>query len=132
MCNATVERIVDCAHHHKIQSILELKKETAWLDTDQFGNKVIYLIQRHAAPPASPFTCTPLRPTMSSTANTICLPEYPLAQRKNKCSACGKEGHNARNKICVNHPSCMATVADKENVCVPFNSLDTPMVYPNR
>jgi ATP-dependent DNA helicase RecQ len=103
--NSMLDRIVDCAHHRKIHSVLELKKETGWTDADRFGNEVVLLIQSLAPPGASPFAMTPLSRTPSA-SNTIVLPPTPSTpspclattsnapKRKNKCSACGQEGHN--------------------------------------
>ncbi|KIJ62203.1 hypothetical protein HYDPIDRAFT_53733, partial [Hydnomerulius pinastri MD-312] len=106
MCTTTLERIVDCAHHRKINSINELKRETGWPDADQFGNEVIAIIHRHAAPPTLPFVSTPLRPTTSSTLNsTPAAASSSAPKRKNKCGACRLEGHNARSRICLKHPS---------------------------
>ncbi|KIK96814.1 hypothetical protein PAXRUDRAFT_10564 [Paxillus rubicundulus Ve08.2h10] len=77
MCNAIVERIVDCAHHCKIASVQELKREMGWSDADQFGGEVITLIQRHAAPLATPFVSTPLRLITSSTVNATQALQVP-------------------------------------------------------
>ncbi|KAI5982404.1 P-loop containing nucleoside triphosphate hydrolase protein [Pisolithus albus] len=60
MCNTTLGRIVNCAHHHKINSIQDLRRETAWPDADRYGGEVLSLIQRHAVPLASPFISIPL------------------------------------------------------------------------
>ncbi|KIK76826.1 hypothetical protein PAXRUDRAFT_17914 [Paxillus rubicundulus Ve08.2h10] len=110
MCNAIIEHIVDCAHHCKIASVQELKRETGWSDADQFGGEVITLVQRHTAPLATPFVSTPLRPITSSTINAtqaLQVPSLlhttqagpsnvgaPVPKRKIKCGACGEEGHN--------------------------------------
>ncbi|KIJ12625.1 hypothetical protein PAXINDRAFT_82527, partial [Paxillus involutus ATCC 200175] len=133
MWNATVERIIDCAHHRKITSVPELKRETGWSDADQFGSEIIALVQRHAAPLPTPFVSTPLRLTASGTVNTAlpllldtapaspCPPPNTSApKRKNRCGACGQEGHNARNRTCSKHPSHTATAAGKENVHILF------------
>ncbi|KAI6123009.1 hypothetical protein EDD17DRAFT_1780857 [Pisolithus thermaeus] len=60
MCSAMLECIVDCAHHHKLSSIQDLKRETGWPDADQYRGEILSLIQRHVAPLASPFVSTPL------------------------------------------------------------------------
>lgn len=105
MCSATLERIVDCAHYRKINSVLDLKRETGWLDADQFGHEIITLIQAHSPSLPSPFASTPLRSTTSMAVNAPpalpdrCATPCPsststVQKRKNKCSACGQEGHN--------------------------------------
>ncbi|KAG1883258.1 hypothetical protein F4604DRAFT_1879014 [Suillus subluteus] len=128
--NSTLDRIVDCAHHRKIRSTLDLKKETGWTDADRFGSEIIMLIQRHAPPDASPFAMTPLSRS-SSTANTnvppllqtpsapspcTAAPAFNAPKRKNKCGACNQEGHNARNRVCPRHPSHTGT--NKENIFI--------------
>ena len=108
MPNATVDRIVDAAHHHKIRTIQELKKETGWTDADQFGTEVISIIEKHAAPPSLPFASTPLRPstTALNTAQPspsrlqVPAPSSGASKRRNKCSACGEEGHNGKSSSC--------------------------------
>ncbi|KAI6111299.1 hypothetical protein F5141DRAFT_1063610 [Pisolithus sp. B1] len=44
MCNAMLECIVNCAHHHKISSIQDLRREMTWPDVDQHGGEVLSLI----------------------------------------------------------------------------------------
>jgi len=70
MCSATLEHIIDCAHYHKINSVLDLKREIGWLDADEFGSAIITLIHTHSLPLLSPFVLTPLRPTTSVAVNT--------------------------------------------------------------
>ncbi|KAG2031717.1 hypothetical protein BDR03DRAFT_875382, partial [Suillus americanus] len=72
--NCTLDRIVDCAHHRKITSTLNLKRETGWTDADRFGNEIIALIQRHTPLTVSPFTTTPLRPSSSTTNANVLTP----------------------------------------------------------
>ncbi|KIK75090.1 hypothetical protein PAXRUDRAFT_19291 [Paxillus rubicundulus Ve08.2h10] len=119
MPNATLNRIVDCAHHRKIHTAQDLKWETGWMDTEHFGMEVVAITQRHTPPLPSPFVSTPLRPTSSNnTSITSCLRppttssttshtihSLNIPKRRNKCSACGHEGHNAHNRICAQHPS---------------------------
>ncbi|KAF8548114.1 hypothetical protein OG21DRAFT_1423656, partial [Imleria badia] len=50
MTHSTLDRIVDCAHHCKIQTPQDLKRETRWSDSEQFGDDFIALIRKHAAP----------------------------------------------------------------------------------
>ncbi|KIJ04907.1 hypothetical protein PAXINDRAFT_103972 [Paxillus involutus ATCC 200175] len=119
MPNSILDRIIDCAHHHKINTIQDLRKETGWTDAELFGEEVIGIIQRCTAPLPLPLISTPLRPSTSSAINTSALsvsntssldsissPSSVAPKRRTiKCGACGKEGHNSRNRICLKHPS---------------------------
>ncbi|KAI5983341.1 P-loop containing nucleoside triphosphate hydrolase protein [Pisolithus albus] len=49
MTNSTLDRIIDCAHHHKILTPQDLKRETTWADSDLYAGEVLSLIERHAA-----------------------------------------------------------------------------------
>jgi hypothetical protein len=103
--NCMLDRIIDCAHHHKINSILDLKKETGWMDSDRFGNEIITLIQRHAPPTTSPFVTTPLRHPSTGSVPVLATPcptartNAPNLKHKNKCSACNNEGHNGKFSV---------------------------------
>ena len=112
-----LDRIVDCAHHHKLQSTQDLKREMGWTDAEKFGDEIIVLVKLHAAPCSSPFVSTPLRNTPSSTgistpnvhtdmpspstpSTSLSLlhinPKHSGTKRCIKCSACGEEGHNGK------------------------------------
>jgi len=113
MTNATLEWIVDCAHHHKILSVQDMRRETGWPGADQFGLEIIAIIQKHAAPLPSPFVSSLLRPAITTapdatrshltapslaTNSSPCqlqMPGLPTRHRS-KCSACGQEGHNCK------------------------------------
>lgn len=93
MPNAMLDRIVDCVHHQKIQNIVDLKKETGWTDVESFGEEVIALIKKYALLPRSaPFATTPLRP-VTIPQSLVPVPAA-VEKRRNRCSACGLEGHN--------------------------------------
>ena len=62
-----LDQIVDCTHHHKLQSAQDLKWEMGWTDVEKFGDEIIVLVKLHAAPCSSPFVSTPLRNMPSST-----------------------------------------------------------------
>ena len=132
MPNAILDRIIDSAHHHKIQTVQDLKRETAggWTDAEKFGDEVVGIVRAHAP---TPFAASPLRPLTAAVTHPI----GGSSTRKNKCSACNHEGHNgnvflcltsylpvtvsclARNCICPNHPSrSQAGTQNKENVRV--------------
>ncbi|KAI6011187.1 hypothetical protein EDC04DRAFT_2580611 [Pisolithus marmoratus] len=86
MSDSMLSCIVDCAHHHKIETYEDLKRETGWIDSKLYGDEVLSLIQRHACPLSSVFISTPLS---CGTSSTITTPTCP-----SKCSACSQEGHN--------------------------------------
>ncbi|KAI6027926.1 hypothetical protein PISMIDRAFT_112095 [Pisolithus microcarpus 441] len=113
MCNAMLDHIVNCTHHHKISSIQDLRRETAWPDADRYRGEVLSLIQRHVAPLASPFISIPLQEMMTSSnvltvghANPSLTLSSSGAWRKVKCGACGQEGHNGKSScLSIIHPS---------------------------
>ncbi|KIK78749.1 hypothetical protein PAXRUDRAFT_163135 [Paxillus rubicundulus Ve08.2h10] len=72
MTNALLDRIIDCAHHHKIHTTQDLRKETSWTDSEKYGEEVVAIIRQHAAPLPSPFNTIPLRSGMGllTAANT--------------------------------------------------------------
>ncbi|KAG1888767.1 hypothetical protein F4604DRAFT_1569558, partial [Suillus subluteus] len=109
--NAILDWILDCTHHRKIQSVYDLKWETGWTDAEVFGEKVITLIKQHAAPLPSPFVTTPLRSISTTSFSNMPPTQSPS---NNQCGTCGLEGHNARNRVCEQHPS--RSGQNKENV----------------
>ncbi|KAI6117852.1 hypothetical protein EDD16DRAFT_1480984 [Pisolithus croceorrhizus] len=118
MTDSTLDRIVDCAHHRKIQTPQDLKRETTWADSDLYAGEVLSLIERHAALRKSLYISTPLRQSSASASASVSastLPTLPAKHRATKCSACGQEGHNTRNRLCLKHPS-NASPGNKENV----------------
>ncbi|KAG1736671.1 P-loop containing nucleoside triphosphate hydrolase protein [Suillus paluster] len=122
MPNAMLDRIVDCVHHHKIQNILDLKKETGWTDVENFGEEVITLIKKYMPLPHPVlFTTTPL--TRPGPVQPQPLAPVPAAveRRRNRCSACSLEGHNARNRVCNRHPS--RSGQNKENATTLTSTL---------
>ncbi|KAI6103603.1 hypothetical protein F5141DRAFT_1007446, partial [Pisolithus sp. B1] len=110
MTNSTLDRIVDCAHHQKIQMPQDLKRETVWADSDLYASEVLSLVQRHAALCTSLFISTLLRQDTCmalSITNRITVPtmpqptsrgdsSLPMKHHTAKCSACSQEGHNCK------------------------------------
>ena len=123
MPNSILKHVVDCAHHNKIKTLQDLKKETGWTEADRLGSKVIALIQRHILPCSSPLVSTPLsrqvsqvsvlsslnldspspllRPTPVASTPIVGLGQFFTTSSDsghvrchNKCSVCGQEGHN--------------------------------------
>ncbi|KAG1724794.1 hypothetical protein EDB19DRAFT_1598936, partial [Suillus lakei] len=45
MLDLVLDRIVNCAHHHKISTTDDLRKEMRWSAVDRFGSDVIAIIQ---------------------------------------------------------------------------------------
>ncbi|KAG1842096.1 hypothetical protein C8R48DRAFT_619786 [Suillus tomentosus] len=86
MPNAILDRIIDSAHHRKIQTVQDLKRETGWTDAEKFGDDVVVIVRAHAP---TPFATNPLRPLTA-----VPHPIGGSSTRKNKCSACRQEGHN--------------------------------------
>ncbi|KAI6120803.1 hypothetical protein EV401DRAFT_2169641 [Pisolithus croceorrhizus] len=139
MTSATLNCIVNCAHHQKIQTCQDLKRETGWMNSDRFGDEVLNLIQQHTAPTmaTSLLVSTPLRrrgaaideelaagpssshftTIFSASSDSSNIP----TKRRSRCSACGQEGHNARNRVCPKHASHVSA-DDKENVSPPAHS----------
>ncbi|KAF7426082.1 hypothetical protein PC9H_008448 [Pleurotus ostreatus] len=103
--NDYLDRIVQCAHEFKICDVDDLVKETRWPLAAKYGPEVIDLIRRHGPqPPANP----PLATTAQLPNRTVGAAGDQQGQRektRNKCSSCGQAGHNARNRLCPQHPS---------------------------
>lgn len=148
MSDSILDRLVNCAHHEKIKTIEDFRKETHWLATDKYEPEVLAIIHRiiPVKVVSVALTNTPLqRRPLSTVANpprggNVALPSTVSAVKKtNRCSACQQEGHNSmycytlcstssgltcspeRNRICLLHPTHNAThtsTTDKENVRV--------------
>ncbi|KAG2148115.1 P-loop containing nucleoside triphosphate hydrolase protein [Suillus clintonianus] len=116
MPDSVLDRIVDCAQHTKIVTIQDLRKETRWSGSDEFGGDIITIIHRLFPVPASApvLTLAPLQHQSSSVSvnnsannnsannsanNNATPPSNPLqstARKASRCSACNIEGHNSR------------------------------------
>ncbi|KAJ6570683.1 P-loop containing nucleoside triphosphate hydrolase protein [Mycena sp. CBHHK59/15] len=96
MSNEVLQRIVDCAHVYKIQSIEQLARETRWAGATEFGFEVVALINEHRPVPTPPIllTSTPLSVRDENTPST----------NSRKCSKCKATGHIASNRKCPYHP----------------------------
>lgn len=91
MSNEVLQRIVDCAHHFKIQSTDQLLRETRWAGTTEFGIAVVVLIKEHRPMPEPPAPPTPSTPLAARTNNN----ETPAVRsvQLRKCSKCRAPGH---------------------------------------
>lgn len=49
--NGVMDRIVDCAHYGVLGSMQDLRREIQWSRVDEFGEQVLELIKKNAAPP---------------------------------------------------------------------------------
>ncbi|KAI6097501.1 hypothetical protein F5141DRAFT_1011223, partial [Pisolithus sp. B1] len=110
MMNSTLDCIINCTHHQKIQTPQDLKRETVWADNNLYASEVLSLVQRHAALHTSLFISTLLRQDTHmalSITNCITVPtvlqptsrgdsSIPVKRRTAKCSACSQEGHNCK------------------------------------
>lgn len=114
MPNLTLEHIVDCAHHRKINNAQDLRCEMGWPDAELYNGEIIMLLQKHAPPLSTPFITIPLKFTTSSAINASSslltpssatlpaaagtsngLPVANVPKCQNKCGACGTTGHNS-------------------------------------
>ncbi|KAJ7767607.1 hypothetical protein B0H16DRAFT_1412044 [Mycena metata] len=94
MPDDVLQRIVDCAHFHKIQTCTELLKETRWHRVSEDGEQILHLIHQHRPPPpphppppTPPAFVTPLR--VINTNGSVMLSTPKVRQ----CSKCGLYGH---------------------------------------
>ncbi|KAI6020766.1 hypothetical protein BKA83DRAFT_4055667 [Pisolithus microcarpus] len=49
MTSTMLNCIVNCAHHQKILTCQDLKRETRWMNSNWFGDEIVNIIQQHAA-----------------------------------------------------------------------------------
>ncbi|KAI6101838.1 hypothetical protein F5141DRAFT_1008755 [Pisolithus sp. B1] len=121
MTSTMLNCIVDCAHHCKILTCEDLKRETRWMNSDWYGDEVINLIQQHAAPTTSLLVSMPLiprgmalsgeqtagpslssqfTPSSSSHFTAVFLASSDSSnipvKHHSRCSTCGQEGHNGK------------------------------------
>ncbi|KAG2139340.1 hypothetical protein DEU56DRAFT_735728 [Suillus clintonianus] len=105
MADSVLDCLVNCAHHEKIRTIEDLRKETHWSSADKFGSEVLAIIH-HIIPVKvivrAALTNAPLqRDPLSTTSNppragNVALPSTVSDVKKtNRCSACQQEGHNS-------------------------------------
>lgn len=114
--NEFLERIVDCAHYKKIDTVVELKKQTQWAEADAYGEEILAMIRQHTTVPVPGawfetigFACSRSvsEASISSLATTTTnvtgavsavIPSRSHATAKprltaNKCSVCHQSGH---------------------------------------
>ncbi|KAG6375637.1 hypothetical protein JVT61DRAFT_3205 [Boletus reticuloceps] len=90
MPTKVLDRIIACAHAHKIKTLADLHKETSWSSAELYGNQIINLILHHIPIPtvASPFMAIPLQQTVPGPTAAAGI------KQRIHCSACHGEGHN--------------------------------------
>ncbi|KAF8415303.1 hypothetical protein L210DRAFT_3495955 [Boletus edulis BED1] len=119
MPTKVLDRIVTCAHAHKIKTVANLQKETSWSGAEHYGHQIVSLVLQHLPIPviAPLFTSAPLpRSNGVAPSPLTTLAPKPTTRRQIRCSACHGEGHNARNRDCPSHPSRRPTdTHNKEN-----------------
>ncbi|KAF8450850.1 hypothetical protein L210DRAFT_842835, partial [Boletus edulis BED1] len=99
---ATIDRIVNCAHHSKLRTVDDLRKETRWSGVALYGTEVLAIVNifipQQTNTPAlvrAPLLPRPvLQPCVQST-DLLPAPASTSGTKKNKCSACGLPGHNS-------------------------------------
>ncbi|KAK7015396.1 P-loop containing nucleoside triphosphate hydrolase protein, partial [Favolaschia claudopus] len=120
MSNEVLQRIVDCAHWYKIQTLEHLEKETRWAGAAEFGADVLALIDMYSPRPVPPEPeSTPLATHDSNGASSSVR-----TLRSRKCSKCGALDHIASNKKCPFHPQHRPQHIDEntEPPAVPFST----------
>ena len=104
---SVLDFILDLAHVHKLNSILDLKNQTSWCFAEEYGRDIIRFIEQHCpstemghASASSLFVSTPLhsQPDMfnSSTDNTL-LPAALKTRAQPQCGECGILGHRSES-----------------------------------
>ncbi|KIK26864.1 hypothetical protein PISMIDRAFT_94194 [Pisolithus microcarpus 441] len=132
MTSTMLNCIVNCAHHQKILTCQDLKRETRWMNSNWFGDEIVNIIQQHAAVgreasllgelgaaidnelAAGPLLSLHFTTIFLASGDSLNVP----SKCRSRCSACGQEGHNARNCVCPKHASHVSA-GDKENVSPP-------------
>jgi|SRR5882762_5621649 len=100
-------RILDLAHAHKINSVIDLKNQTSWCFSEEYGGDIIRLIEQFCpsfqpvqVPASSLFISTPLhsRPdTVNSSTHSTPLPAPLKTRAQPRCGDCGINRPTASN-----------------------------------
>lgn len=106
MSTDLLDRIVDLAHYHKINTLDDLRQQISWTFTDSHGPKILRLITQHLPSiQSSPFVSTPLQWRTRDALTSAPASPSPVmpAKRQIKCGACSAVGHNRELQfICYN------------------------------
>jgi len=105
--SSILNRILDLAHAHKINSVLDLKNQTSWCFAEEYGRDIIRLIKQHCpssqpgqASMSSLFVSTPLRSrpdTVNSSTHHTLLPTLLKTRAPPQCGECGIVGHRSES-----------------------------------
>lgn len=139
MSNEILQRVVDCAHFHKIESREQLERETRWAGAGEFGDEIVDLISKHR--PKPPPTADELNEGDSSSSSRVV--------KSRKCSKCGALDHIckvlppfypfvintpsvASNRKCPRHPqnqipSLLSSAAFQDENIAPLPGSDVPL-----
>jgi hypothetical protein len=138
-----LQRIVDCAHFHKIESREQLEKETRWAGAAELGDEVIALVQEHCPRPPAPVESDPT-PLAVRNDNAVASSATVKVIKARKCSKCGSSGHIgmspllsqfcrsncvfwlASNKKCPLHPQYLS----EQSTAEASNENTDPVVLP--
>lgn len=118
---AVLDRIVDAAHHLKLRTIDDLRKETRWSSTALYGTEVLAVVNKSIPQPQNvtalarvtvtvPSSCPvsqPQPPHSGGQCHDAVLPQAQastsssgvIKTRKSRCSACGLPGHNSKSSL---------------------------------
>ena len=95
------DRIVDCAHFNKIQTIEDLQKETKWDSASTYGTTILDIIRKWYPPKRASTLVVDLTnmPSQSSIpgSSTLALSNPTTSKRQlGRCSLCQQTGHNCK------------------------------------
>ncbi|KAI5986455.1 hypothetical protein EDC04DRAFT_2553148, partial [Pisolithus marmoratus] len=97
-----IDHIIDSAHHLKLQTINDLRKETHWLGVGLYGTEVLAIVHQIIPQPSDmpalirmPIpACSALQPHPQVQSPAVVASTFTSEVRKSRCSACGLSGHN--------------------------------------
>ena len=103
--SSILDCILDLAHAHKINSVLDLKNQTSWCFAEEYGGETIRAIEQHIpsiqtghASASSLFISTPLHSwsdTINSSTDDTLLPAPLKTRALPQCGECGIIGHHS-------------------------------------
>lgn len=100
MAGAVNKHIIKCAHFGKIKTVANLKRETCWSGSHEYGSEIITIIEKHypleslLLPSPSQFQL-PLQVSTPQIVNQQVVPLAPHTKHVITCSVCNQPGHNS-------------------------------------
>ena len=92
MHHRTIERVVQLAQADKLKTSKDLKDQTGWAWSSEYGEQVLEVVRKHSTPIAS-------LPGTSSEAQGQSVTESSALSRRSRasptCSLCGEMGHKS-------------------------------------